>query len=211
MTRRRPRYLLTALLTATLVAVPLRASAHGGSDVHAGVLAEAFVDGQRVVRSSLVVRLVHGPVISADNTALALTHCDGCETVAASLQVVVARGDISDVTLANQAVAVNEGCTDCRALAVARQLVVVTDNDVLDRRVYRDIEDLRRSLRRLVAEPAPLEQLQADIDALMQRVTQSVLDGLREAAPDGARPRERDRRSREDVERSNRPATDHDD
>ena len=205
MTHRALPRLLAALLTAVLVGMPLRATADAGPTVHDGARAEAFAAGQRVARSSLALRVVHGRVFSADNTALAVTRCDDCETVAASLQVVVARGDVSDVNVANQAVAVNEGCSGCRALAVARQLVVVTDHDALDPQVYRDIDDLRRSLRRLVAAPAPLVQVQADIDALMQRVTEVVLEALRDAAPDNVGPRERDQRRGEDAERSIRP------
>jgi hypothetical protein len=204
------RHAFAVLLSATMLAAPLRATADAGPVVRSGVQAEAFVDGQRVGRSALTLRIVHGPVLAADNTAVAYSHCDGCETVAASLQVVVARGDVTDVKVTNQAVAVNEACTDCRALAVARQLIVVTDQDIRNSKVFREIAELRLSLHRMVYDGRPLVDLQADIDALMARVTQAVLDALQESTPDRVRSPRCDRRSLGDVDRSSRPGAEAD-
>lgn len=71
-----------------------------------------------------VLSAVGDSAIRADNTASAFTTGDWATTSAVSVQVITGTRARS-ITASNAAVAINQGCTGCRATSVAIQFVVI--------------------------------------------------------------------------------------
>jgi hypothetical protein len=113
---------------------------------------------------------------------VAHSTCDDCRTVAASLQVVVVRGDgitPVDVDAGNAALALNENCTGCESLADAHQLVVVTGPRTrLSPWVYFAVAMIRRALAHTVDSGLPLAELKERIDTLAEHLQDAVQSGL---------------------------------
>ncbi len=63
-------------------------------------------------------------VVDEENSALAISRCDGCRSIAIAFQVVIVQGNPAEVRPQNVAVALNEECDGCSALALAHQFVV---------------------------------------------------------------------------------------
>ena len=179
------RALSTTTLSVTLlVGGPLAAGAGAAAvrTVDSSAVAEAAQPGERVTRSSVDLVVLQGrQAVHATNVAVAHSTCDGCRTVAASLQVVVVRGDGTpvDVEAGNAALALNEGCTGCESLADAHQLVVVTGPRTrLSPWVHVYVAMLRRSLAQTVASDLPLPELKTQIDTLAEHLRDTVQAGL---------------------------------
>jgi hypothetical protein len=120
--------------------------------------------------------------VHATNFAVAHSTCDGCRSVAASIQVVVVRGGTgASLDAGNAALAVNEGCTSCESLADAHQVVlVVGPRTTLAGWVHQAEPRLRAELADLVASDLPLPELQVRIDALADRVQDIAQSALTE-------------------------------
>ena len=187
MSSRVPRRILSATAIAvTLVAGGPWSSASaaegGGRSIDGSAVAEASVAGTHLARSSLdLVFAPGGHWVHATNFAVAHSTCDGCRSVAASIQVVVVRDKGASVDAGNAALALNEGCTSCEALADAHQVVLlVGPRTTLAGWVHRTVQDLRAELADLVASDLPLAELQLRIDALADRLQDAAQSALTE-------------------------------
>jgi hypothetical protein len=177
------RTLSAAALTAALVAGgpwgAASAADGGGRSIDSSAVAEATAPGTRLARSSLDLVFVPGGRVHATNFAVAHSSCDGCRSVAASVQVVVVRDKGTDVDAGNAALAFNQACSSCESLADAHQVVlVVGPRTTLAGWVHPAVQGLRAELADLVARDLPLAELQVRIDALadrLQDVAQSAL------------------------------------
>jgi hypothetical protein len=177
------RTLSAAALTAALVAGgpwgAASAADGGGRSIDSSAVAEATAPGTRLARSSLDLVFVPGGRVHATNFAVAHSSCDGCRSVAASVQVVVVRDKGTDVDAGNAALAFNQACISCESLADAHQVVlVVGPRTTLAGWVHQAVQGLRAELADLVARDLPLAELQVRIDALadrLQDVAQSAL------------------------------------
>jgi hypothetical protein len=177
------RTLSAAALTAALVAGgpwgAASAADGGGRSIDSSAVAEATAPGTRLARSSLDLVFVPGGRVHATNFAVAHSSCDGCRSVAASVQVVVVRDKGTDVDAGNAALAFNQACSSCESLADAHQVVlVVGPRTTLAGWVHQAVQGLRAELADLVARDLPLAELQVRIDALadrLQDVAQSAL------------------------------------
>ena len=78
-------------------------------------------DGKSVFKLAFSVKKVTGDV-DATNTAVAVSSCTDCRTVAVAIQVVLV-SEIDSATPENVAVAINYQCTECETLARAFQFV----------------------------------------------------------------------------------------
>jgi hypothetical protein len=180
------RLLSAGTLTIALVvgAAPLSAGAASSEPrLENSAVAEAHRPGERVAESAVNLVVVQGrQPVRATNLAVAHSTCDGCRAVAASLQVVVVRGDGRtpvDVDAGNAALALNENCAGCEALADAHQLVVVTGPRTrLSPWVYLMVAMMRRTLAHTVGSDLPLAELRARIDTLADRLQNWVQSGL---------------------------------
>jgi hypothetical protein len=177
------RTLSAAALAAALVAGgpwgAASAADGGGRSIDSSAVAEATAPGTRLARSSLDLVFVPGGRVHATNFAVAHSSCDGCRSVAASVQVVVVRDKGTDVDAGNAALAFNQACSSCESLADAHQVVlVVGPRTTLAGWVHQAVQGLRAELADLVARDLPLAELQVRIDALadrLQDVAQSAL------------------------------------
>jgi hypothetical protein len=128
-------------------------------------------NGQTQARSALRVARTSAPQVSAVNNAYASARCHYCRAVAVSFQVVLANRGPGDVAADNAAVAINEGCVRCEAVAIAYQFVVVGPRrshltpvgQVRLARVRVELSDLSRSR-------APAADLNARAEALAAEV-----------------------------------------
>ena len=164
------RILSAAALTVALVAGGpwgAASAAEGGRAIESSAVAEAAAPGAHLARSSLDLVFAPGGRVRATNFAVAHSSCDGCRSVAASVQVVVVRDKGTDVDAGNAALAFNEACTSCESLADAHQVVlVVGPRTTLAGWVQQAEVRLRAELADLVASDLPLAELQLRIDAL---------------------------------------------
>ena len=175
----------TALTVALVAGGPWGAASAaegGGRSIDSSAVAEAGVPGTHLARSSLdVVFAPGGHWVHATNFAVAHSTCDGCRSVAASIQVVVVRDKGASVDAGNAALAFNEGCTSCESLADAHQVVLlVGPRTTLAGWVHQAEMRLRAELADLVASDLPLAELQVRIDALADRLQDAAQSALTE-------------------------------
>lgn len=146
-------------------------------------------DGKSVFRLAFSVRRMMDGDVDATNAAVAYASCDDCRTVAASLQVVLAMGEVDSITPENLAVAVNNQCTSCETLAAAYQYVYGNGQPVrFTPEGNQRLADIRRRLQQLrQGDELTVEQLAAELDALGEEVGTVVYTELvptgREGAP----------------------------
>lgn len=120
------------------------ASAAEPPDNYAVVINEE--DGTTLHEVAFMALLTTGEVVDASNTAVALTSCSECRSVAVAVQVLVAVGP-TQVTADNLSAAVTELCDGCASIAIARQLVIVTNTPIdLSPAALRALDRLRRHL-----------------------------------------------------------------
>ena len=154
----------------------------GGRSIDGSAVAEAGVAGTQLARSSLdLVFAPGGHWVHATNFAVAHSTCDGCRSVAASIQVVVVRDKGANVDAGNAALAFNEGCSSCESLADAHQVVlIVGPKTTLAGWVHQAVQQMRAQLADLVASDLPLAELQLRIDALADRLQDTAQSALTE-------------------------------
>ena len=110
------------------------------------------------------------PVLNR-NSATARAHCLRCRARAIAFQIVLVSGSPTTVVPQNTAEAVNVECTDCEAVAEARQFVRVVPEPVRFTGTGRSIlADVRDDLEALEAQDPPVDQLHLAIEAQEARV-----------------------------------------
>ncbi|HET9718957.1 MAG TPA: PqqD family protein [Solirubrobacteraceae bacterium] len=92
-----------------------------------------------------LVTVSRGAPVTERNTAIAISHCRGCSSVAVSFQVVLVVGQSNVIAPINNAYALNYHCPSCAALAMADQMVITLKQQPPRALVTR----LRRALARL--------------------------------------------------------------
>jgi putative peptide zinc metalloprotease protein len=80
-------------------------------------------DGSTIFRLAFQIKRTMKSTVDNSNAAVAVSSCDNCRTVAVAFQVVLAMGDVSQLTPTNLALAYNLDCTACDTAAFAYQLV----------------------------------------------------------------------------------------
>jgi putative peptide zinc metalloprotease protein len=113
------------------------------------------------------------------NKAQALAQCSRCEATAIAFQIVLVTGSPATVIPRNLAEAVNDGCTDCTAIAEARQFVRVTPDPVkLTRGGRAVLSDVRRDLAALESQDLPIDQLHQAVETEEARVREVLAEDL---------------------------------
>jgi hypothetical protein len=158
------------------------ASAAGGRTIETSAVADAASPGVRLATSSLdLVFVPGGRSVHATNVAVAHSTCDGCRSVAASVQVVVVRGANTGVDAGNAALAFNEGCTSCESLADAHQVVLLAGPKAgLAPWVHVTEVRLREALAELVTSDLPLDELRDRIDSIAAQLQDAAQAALTE-------------------------------
>jgi putative peptide zinc metalloprotease protein len=113
------------------------------------------------------------------NKAQAIAQCSRCEATAIAFQIVLVTGSPATVIPRNLAEAVNDGCTDCTAIAEARQFVRVTPDPVkLTRGGRAVLSDVRRDLAALESQDLPIDQLHQAVETEEARVREVLAEDL---------------------------------
>jgi putative peptide zinc metalloprotease protein len=132
-------------------------------------------DGRHLARSSVAVAPVLGDVVDNQNAAYAYSRCSDCRTVAVAVQVVLVMGNPSSVTPRNLALAVNQDCERCESMASAYQYVLTTDGIVhFSAAGEREIAALRGEIAGVTGSDLPFAELDARLDALVERLWQVI-------------------------------------
>jgi putative peptide zinc metalloprotease protein len=168
------------LLLAALFALGLTAGAPTAA--YAGDNAAIAVntkDGTTVFKVAFAIRHVMSDVVDETNGAVAYASCTGCAAVAIAFEIVLVEGDPSTVTPTNVAIAINENCDTCVAVAEAYQFVLGTGGLVhFDHEGNKILSDIRKELHSLKKEDLTLDQLQAELDSISARIADVLANHL---------------------------------
>lgn len=179
------RILLLSLAVQGLSLVPVHAQ-------DSAAVAVNTRDGSSVFRLSFSVKRVMDSNVDADNAAVAYASCTDCRTVAVSIQVVLAMGDVDSVTTDNLAMSLNYECSECETLASAFQYVFGNGEPVrFTADGSRRLADIRRRFQELRRrDELTLQELEAEIKRLADEVAEVVKAELVATGQDGAPGRE---------------------
>jgi putative peptide zinc metalloprotease protein len=172
--------LLTILCTATALATAPAAIAGGDSSA----VAINTRDNTTLVRIVFDIRRIMGDTVDPTNSAIAISSCNSCKTVAIAIQIVLAAGNPSVVVPQNVAIAMNINCTLCQTLAMAYQYVY-TGSGVLrfTREGRRRIAQIRRQLMQLETSGLSIEEIAARVTQLNAELQQVLLTQIVPAGP----------------------------
>lgn len=179
---------LLALVIAALVACGLSAARPGQAAADNAAVAVNTKDGTTVFKVAFAIRHVMSDVVTETNAAVAYNSCTDCASVAIAFEIVLVESDASVVSPTNIAIAYNQDCTTCVAVAEAYQFVLGTGGAVhFDAQGNKILSEIRRELHSLKKQDLTLEQLQAmldDIAARMADVLQNHLVAVGPSKPD---------------------------
>jgi putative peptide zinc metalloprotease protein len=179
---------LLAIVIAALVACGLSAATPGQAAADNAAIAVNTKDGTTVFKVAFAIRHVMSDVVTETNAAVAYNSCTDCASVAIAFEIVLVEDDASVVSPTNVAIAYNQDCTTCVAVAEAYQFVLGTGGLVhFDAEGNRILADIRRELHSLKKEDLTLDRLQAmldDIAARMADVLQNHLVAVGPSKPD---------------------------
>ena len=184
------RRLLTILLAALL---GLGLSAGQPTLAHAqdnAAIAVNTKDGTTVFKVAFAIRQVMNGVVDQTNAAVAYASCTDCASVAIAFEIVLVESNPTVVTPTNLAIAFNENCSTCVAVAEAYQFVLGTGGLVhFDSEGNRILAEIRRELHALRKEDLTIDQLQARLDSIAARIRDVLANHLVPVGPrrdDGA-------------------------
>ena len=161
------------------VAVPGSA---GGQDNFAVVVNTH--DGLDLFRVAFKIVRTTQDVVDQSNAAVAANSCDDCSSTAIALQVVLIFSDPSEVTSTNLALAYNELCSACVAVAEAYQWVLTTGGVVrFTAEGNQRLAEIYRRLHRLRNAGLTLEQLQAELDEISAEIADVLATEIVPAGP----------------------------
>jgi putative peptide zinc metalloprotease protein len=168
-----PKVLLASLL---LVAAPTQAALAADN----AAVAINTKDGSSIFKLAFHVHRTMNQVIDETNVAVAFASCEGCQTVAIAIQIVLVMSDPSVVTPENLALALNVECTSCETLAGAYQFVISTDGSAkFSKEGKEEILAIRKGFhdlaKRAEAGELSIAEIQAESEALVTRL-EKVLD-----------------------------------
>jgi len=147
---------------------PSTALAAGGDTA---AIAVNTKDDSSIFKLAFAIKRVAGDVVDNSNAAVSFASCSNCRTVAISIQIVLVTDNPTTVTPENLALAINQNCTSCETLATAYQFVISTHGPVRFTQAGRkEIHAILQELRALRDSTEPVADVQAKVDALMQRL-----------------------------------------
>jgi putative peptide zinc metalloprotease protein len=135
------------------------------------------------------------------NAANAGARCTACRATAIAFQIVLVSGLPERLTPHNQAVAINDQCTECVVIAEARQFVRVVDEPVKFTDAGRDmLADVRRELSALESSDLSLADLHVAVEAQETRVRTVLSDEVVPKAEPAEEPEVLERRLLQDTD-----------
>lgn len=137
-------------------------------------------DGSSVFQFAFSIKKVANDVVDPTNAAVAYASCEGCETVAVAIQVVLVSGDPSVVAPQNVAVAVNDDCDVCTTLAYAYQFVFGSGDEPVHftKEGKEKLHAVKKAFKELQKQDLPLEVVLPAVNALAQQVNDVVMNEI---------------------------------
>lgn len=137
-------------------------------------------DGSSLFRFAFDIHRTMNSVIDETNIALSYASCEGCQTVAVAIQIVLVSSNPDSVVPQNVAISINEDCVSCETMASAYQFVVGTGGKTkLDKEGRKQIKDIRKAFYDLAKEAEEKgltnAQIEARVITLVDQI-KSVLD-----------------------------------
>jgi putative peptide zinc metalloprotease protein len=175
---------LFAIVIAALLACGLSAARPGQAAADNAAIAVNTKDGTTVFKVAFAIRHVMSDVVTETNGAVAYNSCSDCASVAIAFEIVLVESDASVVSPTNIAIAYNENCTACVAVAEAYQFVLGTGGVVhFDAEGNKILADIRRELHSLKKQDLTLDQLQAMLDDIAARMADVLQNHLVAVGP----------------------------
>jgi putative peptide zinc metalloprotease protein len=141
-------------------------------------------DGTTVFKVAFAIRQVMSDVVDQTNGAVAYASCTDCAAVAIAFEIVLVESNPDVVTPTNIAIAFNENCSTCVAVAEAYQFVLGTGGIVhFDSEGNRILSEIRRELHSLRKEDLTIEQLQSRLDDMAARIADVLANHLVPVGP----------------------------
>ncbi|HEX2149033.1 MAG TPA: hypothetical protein VHI31_02505 [Actinomycetota bacterium] len=136
-------------------------------------------DGSSMFRFAFDVHRTMNEVIEETNIAISYASCEGCQTVAVAIQIVLVSSDPDSITPENVAIAINEECISCETMASAYQFVVGTGGKTkLDKEGRKQIKDIRKAFYDLAKEAEAGNLSNAQIEARLTPLVNQIKDVL---------------------------------
>jgi putative peptide zinc metalloprotease protein len=136
-------------------------------------------DGTTVFKVAFAIRHVMSDVVDQSNGAVAYASCTDCASVAIAFEIVLVEGNPTVVTPQNIAIAFNENCSTCVAIAEAYQFVLGTGGLVhFDAEGNRILSEIRRELHSLRKEDLTIADLQARLDDIAAGIADVLANHL---------------------------------
>jgi putative peptide zinc metalloprotease protein len=176
---------LVIILLAALFGLGLSAakpqSSHAGDNA---AIAVNTKDGTTVFKVAFAIRHVMSNVVDQTNAAVAYASCSDCASVAIAFEIVLVESNPDVVTPTNIAIAFNENCSMCVAVAEAYQFVLGTGGIVhFDSEGNQILSEIRRELHHLKKEDLTIEELQARLDRIAARIADVLANHLVPVGP----------------------------
>ena len=176
---------LFILVLAALVSTGLSAARPTLATADNAAIAVNTKDGTTVFKVAFAIRHVMSDVVTETNAAVAYNSCTDCASVAIAFEIVLIESDASVISPTNIAIAFNENCSTCVAVAEAYQFVLGNGGGVVhfDAEGNRILAELRRRLHTLRKEDLTIEQLQAILDDMSAQIADVLANHLVSAGP----------------------------
>jgi putative peptide zinc metalloprotease protein len=169
--KRFPKVLLAVLLSFSISASP--ALAESGDNAAVAINTK---DGSSVFRFAFDVHQTMNEVIDETNIAVAYASCEGCQTVAIAIQIVLVSSQPDSIVPENVAISINEECISCETMASAYQFVIGRGGPIkLDKEGRKQIKEIRKAFYDLAKE---VEKGDLTIPEIAARVT-SLVDQIK--------------------------------
>jgi putative peptide zinc metalloprotease protein len=168
---------ILVFIAAALLAAGFSAARPAFARADNAAIAVNTKDGSTVFKVAFAIRHVMSDVVDETNAAVAFNSCTDCTSVAIAFELVLIESNPTVVEPQNIAIAFNQNCTTCVAVAEAYQFVLGGGGVGplhFDSDGNRILADIRRELHSLRKEDLTIEQLQARLDAMAARI-QDVL------------------------------------
>jgi hypothetical protein len=137
-----------------------------------------LVSGSSIHQIAFDLLVITDPAAVLRNSAVAVSSCVECRTVAVSVQLAVLGGAPVLIHAENHAVAVNAGCLLCESLAAAYQFVVATPRARFSPEGLAQLAGIEMQLHDLAGSAGPLDELAAGIDLLAAQALAVMVEDL---------------------------------
>ena len=182
---------ILVFIAAALVAAGFSAARPAFARADNAAISVNTKDGSTVFKVAFAIRHVMSDVVDETNAAVAFNSCTDCTSVAIAFEIVLIDGNPPVIQPQNIAIAFNQNCATCVAVAEAYQFVLGGGGVGplhFDSDGNRILADIRRELHWLRKEDLTIAQLQARLDSMAARIQDVLAHHLVAAGSPNSKP-----------------------